>query len=231
MANSSHKSIKEFYNTLWKEESLSKGLKVEAVCRHNTVIAALQKVKLKQKPKILDLGCGNGDLTVRLSKYGETTAIDLSDEAIRIAKKRYPHINFICASIFDVPIEENSYDLIVSSEVIEHLTRDEQGKYVKLMHQSLAEGGYLILTTPNKKVVDALGRKGDQPIENWLAIDELRQLLSDYFKILRVYTTYFEPIRYRIRNHYWLYYHFVEPIFRKTKSGLYTVILAQKTGF
>lgn len=92
----------------------------------------------------------------------------------------------------------------------------------------MVEDGHVILTTPNKRVANALDIKGDQPIESWLAIDELTELLSDYFKIQRIYTSYFEPVCYKIRNHYWLYYHIVEPILRMTKSGLYTVILASK---
>ncbi len=229
MANT-NRLAKEFYNAFWREE-LSKGLEIEARCRHNTVVAAIPpKVRLRERARILDLGCGKGDLAVRLAEYGEVTAIDFSTEAIAIAQKRYPHINFVCAHFFDISIEEACYDLIVSSEVIEHLSKEEQGSYLELIYRSLAEGGYLILTTPNKRVARALGRRGNQPIENWLAIDELKSLLAEHFKILRVYTTYFEPIRYRIRNNYRLYFQLVEPVFRRTKSGLYTVILAQGHG-
>ncbi len=92
MGSSNRKSIIEYYNAFWKEESLSVALKVEAVCRHNTVMSALRYVKLKQNARILDLGCGIGDLTSHLLKYGKTTAIDISDSAIAIAKARYPHI-------------------------------------------------------------------------------------------------------------------------------------------
>jgi len=228
VTDSNHKFSKEFYNTFWKNESSNQGLKVEAACRHNSVIASIQRLKLKKKPKIMDLGCGTGDLTIRLPECGSITGIDISDEAIRIARMRYPHINFVASSFFDVEIKKNSCDLIVSSEVIEHLTQDDQGKYIELIYQSLAEDAYLILTTPNKKVAQALGREGNQPIENWLDIDELTKLLTNHFRVLKVYTTYFEPLMYKIRNYSWLYFHLIEPIFRRTKGGMYTVILALK---
>lgn len=228
MISSNHNSIKDFYNKMWEKEESLEGQKVEAICRYNTILATIRRIKNNRKLKILDFGCGNGDLTNLLSKYGQITGIDLSDEAIKIAKKKYPHINFICSSVFDMT-KQNKYDLIVSSEVIEHLTREEQGEYIQLIYNNLVDNGYLLITTPNKEVANALEIKGDQPIENWLTINETDELISaNNLKTLKIYTTYFKPIRDKLNKYLWVYFYLIEPIFRPSKSGVYTVILAKK---
>ena len=86
---------------------------------------------------------------------------------------------------------ENTFDIVVSQEVLEHF--DEQDAYLAVAHGLLKKGGHLILTTPNRRtfeavpehtpVVDAL-----QPIENWLYAHELKSLLRQRFSNVRVTT-------------------------------------------
>ena len=84
----------------------------------------------------------------------------------------------------EYPLEENTYDVVISQEVIEHI--EEQDKYFDVCFRILKPGGYLILTTPNKKVFDHMvgGNWSRQPIEKVLTPKELKVLVKKNFKII-----------------------------------------------
>jgi SAM-dependent methyltransferase len=81
--------------------------------------------------RICDLGCGNGYLSARLAEEGyRVTGIDASRSGIALARATHvsDRLDFICAAIEDAPRTEpplpaGKFDLVVSSDVIEHLYR------------------------------------------------------------------------------------------------------------
>lgn len=236
--NISSEALKQFYDRYWIAR---KHLCIDEKCRKNFVISSVEKIKSEDRPmRTLDLGCGRGWLTEILSEYGNVLGIDLSIDA---AKMLYPHLKFKQANIAFDKIEGN-YDVIISSEVIEHLTSEHQQIYIKKTYELLSENGYLILTTPNKpntqKLVKELSIKRDQlqPIENWLDEKSLLSLLKPYFKIRFVGSVMFYPIFFRkYRSLSLLYslfynklrgYKFVDRILKSSNRGLYLAIIGQR---
>ena len=106
------------------------------------------------RPRICDFGCGAGWLTGILSALGPAVGIDLSPKAIEQAKEWHPTAQFICANATEWSPEPESFDLVVSQEVIEHIA--DKGRYLSIAHRALRPGGYLILTTPNLRVLEAI---------------------------------------------------------------------------
>lgn len=100
--------------------------------------------------RILDIGCGNGYLCGRLLELGhEVVGIDLSEQGISIARKSYPNARFeVLGAITDVleTLGEKPFDVVVSTEVIEHLYAPRA--FVDGCLGALRPGGRLILTTP-----------------------------------------------------------------------------------
>lgn len=99
--------------------------------------------------KIADLGCGNGYLAGLLAGLGHrVSALDSSEDGIRIAKEAYPAIDFHCLSLYEnlVPHIGSDYDVVISSEVIEHLY--DPRRFLHNAHAIVKSGGTLILTTP-----------------------------------------------------------------------------------
>jgi 2-polyprenyl-3-methyl-5-hydroxy-6-metoxy-1,4-benzoquinol methylase len=98
----------------------------------------------------LDLGCGNGYIASRLHAIGyRVTGVDLSPDGITLARQAYPDIRFEVASIYDDVAQilgETDFDLVVSSEVIEHLYFPR--KLLQNAYRILRPGGSLIVTTP-----------------------------------------------------------------------------------
>jgi SAM-dependent methyltransferase len=65
---------------------------------------------------ILDVGCGNGAITNFLASHFEVTGVDRSAEALKFVKT-----SKIQCSCDDMPFRANSFDLVLSSEMLEHL--------------------------------------------------------------------------------------------------------------
>ena len=149
--------------------------------RHDEIISILKNTH-QSNLDLLDLGCGRGLLAKRLADYGRVTGIDWSAEGVELAKANCPTGTFLCGNFLQTPLPKESFDIITSVEVIEHLSPDDQLKYLELAYRSLKWGGIMMLTTPNRPVVQRLNEwhkatRGtawtDQPIENWLNATEL----------------------------------------------------------
>ena len=78
--------------------------------------------EIKNKDTLLDIGCGNGYLTKKLSKkFNKTIAIDNSESGIEQAKKNYSgNVIFNLSDLNDLHINEK-LNCITLIEVIEHL--------------------------------------------------------------------------------------------------------------
>lgn len=103
----------------------------------------------KEAPKILDLGAGTGLLTKYIfEKYpqGEFTLIDLSEEMLKVAKKRFNgHENFkYIAADYSLHKFNGSFDIIISSLSIHHLEDYAKKKLYKKIYNSLNHGGIFL---------------------------------------------------------------------------------------
>ena len=139
-----------------------------------------------QRPRICELGAGTGWLTSMLGSLGETTGVELSEVAVAGARRRYPHVSFECADAVGWSYAANSFDLVVSHEVLEHIV--DQAAYLDTARRILKPGGWLVLTTPNAKNVRATppAIRSAQPVENVVTRRELRRLLRPRFQHVRV---------------------------------------------
>jgi SAM-dependent methyltransferase len=102
-------------------------------------------------PRILDLGCGAGDLLAALHSAGYTDVhgVDASAEQVAIAARQFPAVEQ--ADVFEYLQREGvgPFDVVTAYDLIEHLTRDEAILFLCLVHRSLSPGGTLILQMPN----------------------------------------------------------------------------------
>jgi trans-aconitate methyltransferase len=147
------------------------------------------------RPRICDLGCGAGWLTGILSAFGPTLGVELSPQAVEQARERYPTASFLCADATRWR-PEHEFDILVSQEVLEHIV--EKPAYLRVARQALRVGGYLILTTPNLRVLKAIPeaeRKAiweKQPVELPVDRKELTGLLTEAgFEIVRTSSAVF----------------------------------------
>lgn len=102
----------------------------------------------REKGKILDLGCGTGDILALLKKLGwDVYGIDIDKEAVKIAKSRGLK-NVRLGTYEDVNAYPDRYfDAIRLYHVIEHV--DNPFLCLKLLHKKVKIGGTIFLSTPN----------------------------------------------------------------------------------
>lgn len=126
--------------------------------------------------KVLEVGCGEGYGIDILASHAEAyTAIDKYASNVDHYIAKYPHVDFIRKSVPPFPFEDNTFDCLVSFQVIEHIEDDVQ--FVKEMARVLKPGGLAILTTPNIKM--SLTRNPWHVRE--YTVQELTNLLGAYF--------------------------------------------------
>jgi len=97
----------------------------------------------KKGEKILDLGCGTGDLTKKMQEDGvEVMGIDSSLEMVNAAKAKFPTINFQQADARQLPFT-NSFDAVFSNAVLHWIPEKE--KAIASIHQALKTGGRMVV--------------------------------------------------------------------------------------
>ncbi|MBC7879020.1 MAG: class I SAM-dependent methyltransferase [Anaerolineales bacterium] len=105
--------------------------------------------------RILDVGCGNGDLLLLLRQFGSSTwelaGLDISDRAVE--RLRVHQIPLHQGRFEDLAPQIGQWDLIWMKDVIEHL--DNPRLLLATAINALKPGGYLIMETPNSLGWDA----------------------------------------------------------------------------
>src|ERR1044071_6564912 len=131
--------------------------------------------------RICDFGCGRGWLAGEMTKFGNVVGVDLSREGVELARKAWSNVRF---EVGDVTTWRPGYefDLVVSSEVLEHIVNKRS--FVETACAILRPGGFVILTTPNKRMQNRF-HQTHQIIENWTTTRQLKSLFSAEFTVLR----------------------------------------------
>lgn len=126
----------------WQTEAAGNGASGEKL---TNVFVELVK-KLDGVRSICDLGCGNGHIIGRLGALGyDVTGVDASASGIQIARRTYPRVEFVEALI-DRDLNIGQFDLVISSDVIEHLYRPSD--LLEAAVSQLKPGGHMLLGTP-----------------------------------------------------------------------------------
>ena len=98
-----------------------------------------------RRPRALDVGCGPGGMLEQLAQRFDPIGVDKSEVALRLCEER--GLNAVLGSLPDeMPFEPATFDLIVASEVLEHVERDAEA--ARTLIDLLAPGGTLVVTVP-----------------------------------------------------------------------------------
>ncbi|WP_058305622.1 class I SAM-dependent methyltransferase [Gracilibacillus massiliensis] len=151
--------------------------------------------------KILDVGCGTGDLAVEISKSGAIEkGIDKSEDMIQTAQSKYPDLNFATVDILNMDYNEE-FDAVFSNAALHWLQQPKEG--LQKIYQSLGEDG--------RFVAEFGGKNNVMMIRNALHA-AYSNLFSDspplkepwYFPSIAEYTTLMEEVGFTV--HYARYY-------------------------
>ncbi len=145
----------------------------------------LPRYKLAQKycegKKVLDIACGTGYGSKELAEVASSViGIDVDKASVELAQKMYQskNLQFKLGNGQDIQVEDESMDVVVSFETIEHIVDYHQ--FMRELKRVLKPGGTLILSTPNY-----LGEvhKNIYHVSNFTTIhliDVFKQYFSDF---------------------------------------------------
>lgn len=130
--------------------------------------------------RILDVGCGRGWLTNLVSMYGTCEGVEPVAEVVAHARRLFPHLRFESGTADQVLARPDfaPYDVVVTSEVIEHVPHGEKDLFLAQLAALLTPEGYLVLTTPRAEMWDQWKTIAppNQPVEDWVTEEDLRGL-------------------------------------------------------
>ncbi len=156
---------REITPKIYDEHVLSQGLQFQVDTYYEPKESSLKRriavvmdaLGPKLSEKILDVGCGVGTFAFHSAKAGaHAVGIDYSKESINAAEsliKRFglgDKSKFIIANATKLPFKGSSFDKIIASDFIEHVTLKEKGEFLSQMCRVLKAGGTAIIFTPNR---------------------------------------------------------------------------------
>lgn len=159
----------------------------------------LSLVSETKAESILDAGCGEG-FTLSLlkqSKLGKKlVGIDFEDDAIKLAHKINPKLDISKASIYELPYKDNNFDLVICSEVMEHLTDPE----IAIKEIIRVSKKYVLISVPNEPFFmmanflrgKYLSRWGNHPehINHWTASAIKSFAESEGLNVIKIVTPF-----------------------------------------
>ncbi|WP_424962317.1 class I SAM-dependent methyltransferase [Ekhidna sp.] len=144
---------------------------------HQRLLSAYHQAKPYIKGNLLELGCGEGRGVELLAPLANSyIGIDKIKSVIDNLEQKYSYYKFLSGVFPPFPFEDNSFDTIITFQVIEHV-KDDEG-FIKEIHRVLTPGGRALITTPNIKMT--LSRNPWH--EREYTGDELTALCKKYFE-------------------------------------------------
>jgi GT2 family glycosyltransferase/2-polyprenyl-3-methyl-5-hydroxy-6-metoxy-1,4-benzoquinol methylase/glycosyltransferase involved in cell wall biosynthesis len=140
-----------------------------------------------QEKHVLDVACGEGYGSDMLARTAASViGVDIDEKTITHAQKKYRRDNlcFKQGSCTKLPLSDNSIDIVVSFETIEHIAEHE--KMLSEIKRILKPGGLLIISTPDKYEYTEAPHYHNQFHVKELYSDEFHKILEKYFKNLKI---------------------------------------------
>jgi SAM-dependent methyltransferase len=146
-------------------------------------------VQAKDK-NVLELGCNKGFGTIIYAEYADSIkAVDTSSTAIDKAREynARENIEYICLDSWTLPFEDNSFDLTVLFQVIEHIALDKLDIFLREIKRVTRGDGQVIISTPNRKIrlLPFQKPRNKYHVKEYSA-RELDRLLRRYFPEVKV---------------------------------------------
>jgi ubiquinone/menaquinone biosynthesis C-methylase UbiE len=177
MKESEHLRINEKKWDKWAKTIDSKSLKYDYL--RTAQLGVISLLNLKENVSMLDIGCGSGWALGQASKLvndkGTFFGVDLSSRMIERAQENFKgreNFHFIIANAEEIPLEGNSFDIIICTNSFHHYLHPE--KALKEMHRLLKQGGEIYILDPT--------------VDNW------------FFKIISKTFKLFDPAQVKLYN-------------------------------
>jgi 2-polyprenyl-3-methyl-5-hydroxy-6-metoxy-1,4-benzoquinol methylase len=173
-------AVRDYYEELWER------LPDDLAPPELELRLAFARRHVAAGERVLDLGCGQGDITAALAATGaRVTGAEVAQAAIDRARTRHPELDFALAPLDgELPLADGTFDVVWASEVIEHVA--DTARWLSEIRRILVPAGRLLLTTPSHgRLRLALGgiERYSEPLGDHLHLysaRSMRAVLADF---------------------------------------------------
>jgi len=111
-----------------------------------------ERLRVKRGEKILDAGCGTGNLAMKIQERGGVvTGVDFCREALMICQRKNPHIKTVLTDLTKpLPFPDNYFDKVASNNVLYTIAKEKQIDVLRELNRVLKPGGVLVISNPKK---------------------------------------------------------------------------------
>ena len=192
----------------WYDKLGEKCLKFYEKSQDNE-ITFLKKLlnKIPSKSLILDAGCGIGLPSSKyLSNEGhKIIGIDISRNMIKLARKNVPKAFFKEESLYNLKIENEKFDAIISFFVILHLKKTKVLELFNKFNKILKDKGYLLFSTNMGRGSGFFTFFGKKVFLSFYTKKEIKEILEESnFKIIQQKDFLFKKNKNVEKHMYWL---------------------------
>ncbi len=147
---------------------------------YHSTIASLARFYVPRGARVLEVGCGTGDLLASLEP-SEGVGVDLSGAMVEQATRRHPDLEFHHAAAEKLELPGRTFDYIVLSDLVGYLfdIRAALDQLRALSHPGtrIVINWYSRVWQPVVQLLEALGLKYPLPLLNWTTVGDIENLL------------------------------------------------------
>ncbi|MBN1993403.1 MAG: class I SAM-dependent methyltransferase [Anaerolineae bacterium] len=186
----------EFYQQFF---GTSRKLSYDDYERYQVVFELINSLALPSSATVLDIGAGAGKISRFLAeRFDKVISVDITATPLmKNILPNYPQIKFSTAALPGFPFPDQKFDLVVCSEVLEHIEQELQPFSVIEIARMITPGGWSIISTPNPQSIFEVVRKTEavilrrntnrtgQLLESYISPKILQGLFENHFLIKR----------------------------------------------
>lgn len=154
--------------------------------------ALLQLLAPQAGERILDLGCGTGQLTAQIAQTAEVLGLDYSAEMIANAKANYPNLAFAVADARNFEVEQ-PFDAVFSNATLHWIP--EADAVIRSIYKALKPGGRFVAELGGRGNVQSIVTALNQALQQ-VGVAELNLW---YFPSISEYATRLEQQGFEVR--------------------------------
>ena len=138
---------------------------------------------------VLDIASGSGYGSYILSSRAQRVyGVEIDQAAVDYSNAHYSNINlkFIQGSVENIPLEDNSVDVVVSFETIEHIPQELQTRMIREVRRVLKDDGVFFISSPDKRYYSDERNYVNPFHVHELTSGEFKELLELYFTNVKI---------------------------------------------
>lgn len=139
--------------------------------------------------RVLDVGCGAGNMMHHLARYGAVKGVEIDPRPLKLAQQRGYDVKLADASA-DIPHADAQFDLVTALDVIEH-TQDDLAM-LRECGRVLAPQGFLLVTVPAFMFLWSQNDVLNAHVRRYTARELAQKITATGFRVRRVtYNNFF----------------------------------------